>query len=120
MVPTFAGYECILTVTDRGIKMVHHIAADFTDTAHDTARLFFHNVVRLHGLHRSISFDRDVQFLSSFWEALCVALSVERSLTSRFYPQANGLAERTNHTVMQGLRTLTLGLTDWTLALVGA
>ena len=38
-------------------------------------------------------------------------------MTSGFYPQAKGLAERTNQTVKQVLRALTLGLTDWTLAL---
>ena len=64
--------------------------------------------------------DRDTRFLSSFWKSLCVALDVERCLTSGFYPQANGLAERTNQTVKQILRALTLGQTDWTLALDGA
>ena len=50
IVPTFTVYDCVLTVTYRGTKMVHLIAAHSTDTALDTARLFFHNVVRLHGL----------------------------------------------------------------------
>ena len=50
MIPTFAGYDCILTVTDLGTKMVHLSAAHSTDTAQETARLFFSNVVRLHGL----------------------------------------------------------------------
>ena len=39
MVPPFAGYDCILTVTDRGTKMVHLIAAHSTDTSQDTAAL---------------------------------------------------------------------------------
>ena len=100
--------------------MVHLIAAQSTDTAQDTARLFLHNVVRLHGLLRSIYSDSDSRLLSSFRKSLCVALDVERCLTSGFYPQANGLAERTNQTVKQILRALTLGQTDWTLTLDGA
>ena len=48
MVPPFAGYDYIPTV--------HLIAAHSTDTAQDTARFFLHNVVRLHGLPRSILF----------------------------------------------------------------
>ena len=70
MVPTFAGYDCILTVTDLGTKMVHLIAAHSTYTAQETAGLFFHNVVRLHGLPRSIFSDRDARFLSAFWRSL--------------------------------------------------
>ena len=120
MVPPFAGFDCILTATDRDTKMVHLIAAHSIDTAQYTARLFLHNVVRLHCLLRSIFSDRDVRFLSSFLKALCVALDVERFLTSGFYPQANWWAEWTNQTVKQVLRVLTLGLTDWTLALDGA
>ena len=66
MVPTFAGYDCVLTVTDRGTKMVQPIAAHSTDTAQEAARLFFHNVVRLHGLPRSIFSGLDARFLSAF------------------------------------------------------
>ena len=58
--------------------------------------------------------------LPILWKSLCAALDVERCLTSRFYPQANELAERTNQTVKQVVRAPTLGLTDWTLALDGA
>ena len=49
-----------------------------------------------------------------------MALDVERCQTSGFYTQANGLAERTNQTVKHVLRALTLGLTEWALALDGA
>ena len=106
------GFDCILTVTDRGTKMVHLIAAHSTDTALETAQLFLHNVVRLHGLPRSIFSDRDARFLSSFWKSLCATLDIERCLTSGFYPQANGLSERTSQTVKQVLRAMELGLTD--------
>jgi len=120
MVPEFAWFDCILTVTDRGSKMVHLIAAHATDTAQETARLFFHDVVRLHGLPRSIFSHRDSRFLSAFWQSLCATLDLQRCLTSGFYPQANGQAELTNQTVKQVLRTLTLGFTDWSLVLDNA
>ena len=107
-------------MVDPFLCALHLIAAHSTDTAQDTAWLFLHNVVRLHGHPRSIFSDRDVRFLSIFWKSLCVALDVERCLTSGFYTQTNGLAERTNQTVKQVIRALFLGLADWTLALDGA
>ena len=120
MVPTFAGYDCILTVTDRGTKMVHLIAAHSTDTPQETARLFFHNVVRLHGLPRNIFSDRDARFLSVFWRSLCGALDLEWCSTSGFYPQVIGQAEGTNQMVKQILRTATPGFMDWSLVLDNA
>ena len=78
MLPTFAGYDCTITVTDRGTKTVHLFAAHSTGTAQETARLFLHNVVRIHGLPRSIFSDRDSRFLSAFWRSLCGALDFQR------------------------------------------
>ena len=104
-------------MTDRGTSMVHLIAAHSTDTAQETARLFFHNVVRLHGPPHSIFSDRDARFLSAFWRSLFGAMDIERCYTSGFYPQANGQAERTNQTVKQILRTATLGFMDWSLVI---
>ena len=61
--PAFRGFDYVLTVTDRANKMVHLIAAKSNDTAQVTAKRFFHDVVRLHGLPRSIFSDMDVRFL---------------------------------------------------------
>ena len=47
-------------------------------------------------------------------------MDLRRSLSSGFYPQANGQAERTNQMLKQILRTDTHGLHDWTEALDGA
>ena len=110
--PSFRGFDCVLTVTDRATKMVHLIAAKSADTPQDTAKGFFHEVVRLHGLPRSIISDRDVRFLSRFRSSLYSSMDLPRSMSSGFYPQDNGQAERTNQTLKQALRTVTHGLAD--------
>ena len=99
-------FDEVLTVTDRATKMVHLIATNSHSTAIQTAQLFFEEIVRHHGLPRSIVADRDSIFTSLLWQALCDRFDIKMRLTSPFHPQANGQAERTNQTMKQALRTL--------------
>jgi transposase InsO family protein len=112
--PTVTGHDNVLIVTDRFSKLVHIIPTVRTVTAEQTADLLLMNVVRLHGLPKSLVSDRDTRFTSSLWQRLWQAFGTRLKMTTAHRPQADGLAERSNRTVQTTMRAFVNSLgTDW-------
>jgi hypothetical protein len=101
---TERGHNMVYVVVDKLTKMVHLIPTHNTATAEDCAKLYFKEVVRLHGLPSKIISDRDSKFSSAFWKQLWQCCNTSLGMSTAFHPQTDGQTERVNRVLEDALR----------------
>ena len=82
-----------------------------TNSASDLVPLYIKEVVRLHGVPKSIVSNRDSKFGSLFWKSFHSALGTGLDLSTAFHPQMDRQSERTIQTLEDLLRSCVL---SWT------
>jgi transposase InsO family protein len=102
---TQLGHDAIVVFVDKLTKMAHYCACTTSIDAPSLATLFFHEVVRHHGLPLAIVSDRDTRFTSIFWRALWSQLGTRLSMSSAYHPQSDGQTERQNRTLEEMIRS---------------
>jgi len=102
--PLSSGHDAVMTVVDSVSKRAHFILTHTTVTAEGAARLFLHQVWKLHGLPKCIVSDRGPQFVACFTRELYRLLGIKLASSTAWHPQTDGQTERVNQELDQYLQ----------------
>ncbi|KAK8947216.1 hypothetical protein KSP39_PZI007468 [Platanthera zijinensis] len=102
------GHDSIWVIVDRLTKVAHFQPNKRDDSVETLAKLYVEQIVRLHGVPRSIVSDRDGRFTSKDWRLVHQMLGTKLAFSTAFHPQTDGQTERTNRTMEDMLRMCAL------------
>ena len=98
------GHDSIWVIVDRLTKSAHFIPVNTRYIVGKYAEIYVSQIVRLHGVPRTIISDRGPQFIARFWEHLHQALGTKLIRSSAYHPQTSGQTERVNQILEDLLR----------------
>ena len=103
---TRCGRDSIFVVVDRFSNMTHFIPCHKTDDAFHVANLFFREVMRMHGMPRTIVSDKYAKFLSYFWKTLWCKLGTKLFFSTTCHLQTDGQNEVVNRALSTLLKAI--------------
>ncbi|PKU84042.1 hypothetical protein MA16_Dca010326 [Dendrobium catenatum] len=84
------GNDTLWVIIDRLTKSAHFIPIKQSDSVEKLASLYVDQIVRLHGVLKTIVSDRDGRFTSRFWKKVQEALGTRLTFSTAFHPQTDG------------------------------
>ena len=87
---TSQKHDSIRVIVDRLTKTTHFIPVNTTYSTKMYAEIYLDQIIRLHGIPKTIISDRGAQFIARFWEQLQESLGTKLIRSSAYHPQTGG------------------------------
>jgi hypothetical protein len=111
---TSQKHDSIWVINDRLTKVAHFLPVHTTYTAKKYAEIYLEQIIRLHGVPKTIISDRGAQFNARFWKQLQSSLGTKLIRSSAYHPQTDGQTERVNQILEHMLRACIIHYgTNW-------
>jgi hypothetical protein len=105
---TSRHHDSIWVIVDRLTKIAHFLPVHTTHKIEKYTEIYMDQIVRLHGILRTIVSDRGELFVARFWEQLQESLGTTVIRSSAYHPQTDGQTERVNQILEDMLRACVL------------
>jgi hypothetical protein len=105
---TARKFDSIRVIVDRLSKSDHFIPVNTKYQVEKYVKIYITRVLCLHGVLKTSISDRDLQFVTRFWEQLHVSLETHLIHSSAYHPQTDGQTERVNQILEDMLRVYVL------------
>jgi len=102
--PSSSGHDAVMPVVDSVLKRVYFISTYTTVTVKGAARLFLHQVWKLHGFPKCVISDHRPQFVARFTKELYRLLGIKLAFSTAWHPQTDRQMERMNQELDQYLQ----------------
>src|SRR6266516_7376218 len=99
--PESNGYDAVMCVIESMTKCAHFISTHMMVSALGAARLYLHNVWKLHGLLSIVVSDHSGQFVAQFTRELYQLLGIKVATSTAYHPQTDGQTECLNQELEQ-------------------
>jgi hypothetical protein len=97
-------HDSIMVVVEKLTKAAHFVPVKTMHTITNIADIFMKEIVRLHGIYRTIVSDKDTNFTSNFWRGLFKGFGTNLNFSTTYHPQTDGKTERVNRIIEYMLR----------------
>jgi hypothetical protein len=97
-------HDYIMVVVDKLTKATHFILVKLTHKAMNIVDVYMRDIVRLHGIPKTIVSDRDTKFTSKFWKGLFNGFGTKLNFSTSYHPETHGQIGRANQVIEDMLR----------------